>query len=445
MNIETEEILKYKFNNGLLIWPLIRYRVLNSEEKSETEIVLRSKKTVLINLIKGFRHITFRRRKIFFFTSTLFNVNKEGVFFNVLDDYYADCFPENSFIFESPDPNYNWRFPRSNKNVSTIKGYIDLLSNIMAKLFFWCKPSSSIQNMLVYLEQRGIDTFGLEDLIIQSERRAIVYKNIYYQFLKFIKPEILVINCACYGSDNALITQVAKELGIKVAEIQHGITSNIAYSYPAEIRNSIAYREYLPDYILTFGEYWHTLMSNLCIKIPLGHPHMDHILKMNTDDNFIFDTRKEILFISQPSIFENLSKIAINLSMLVDSNEYRIIYRLHPKESNIDEIANKFNSCKVEISDAKIDIYTAFKRSHSVVGVYSMALFEALAFKKKIFVIEVDLSIDNIPRNIGTWVKTADEIRLSLNDPLSKNDFDKYWVTDFESRYRKFIKELDVL
>ena len=131
--------------------------------------------------------------------------------------------------------------------------------------------------------------------------------------------------------ENQAVVAAAKDLGIKVIELQHGTISDyhLGYSYPLKTRLDGEIK-YFPDQILTFGDYWINEDNCPISKediIPIGFPYFE---AQSKDYMNIQPDEHQILFISQGVIGKYLSKLAYQLAD--KSKDFKIIYKLHPGE-----------------------------------------------------------------------------------------------------------------
>lgn len=166
---------------------------------------------------------------------------------------------------------------------------------------------------------------------------------------------------------------------IPTIELQHGVMSgSIAYNYPkkSDVKQ-------FPDYIFVFSDYW-----KKCAEFPIddknikvvGYPYLEEKEKQY---NKIFTekrgrNKKVVLFLSQWTIGNELSKMAVEFSEICDE-EYEIIFKLHPGEyenwkRNYPWL-EKEDKIKV-IDSLKHNIYEYFAMSDYQVGVSSTAIYE---------------------------------------------------------------------
>lgn len=214
------------------------------------------------------------------------------------------------------------------------------------------------------------------------------YKK-YTQLFKKRKPKMIFVVVAY---ENQAIVKAAKDLNIKVIELQHGTISDyhLGYSYPEKTRlnGEIAY---FPDMILTFGEYWIDA-ENCPIShediIPVGFSYFE---SQSKDFMGLEVRQNQILFISQGVIGKYLSKIAYEFADKM--RDYKIIYKLHPGEydnwrENYPGLVNDLDNFVV-IDSSEVPLYKLFAESNYQVGAFSTAIYEGLMFNCKTFIVDL--------------------------------------------------------
>lgn len=442
MKIDYNKILKYHFKNGLLIWPFLRTTLVQVPFSNVASIPKTNWRTILFNLLKGLKICRIKKAETLFFTAESFNVKSNGSYKNILVDYYYDLIPGKKLICEFPSSyTYQWRFPRA-KPISSLFTYLDRLIGIITKFWFWYSPSEDINKLVDELTKEkwanDLSQKKIHDLLIHRDKRYRVAYPIYKRVLKYISPKLVFVNCASYGNMWALIAYISKELGAKVIEMQHGQTSNIAYIYNEIEIQSKEYGQYLPDAIFTFGEFWHSFTHTQSEKIVMGHPHITNSVKTESLG------KKEILFISQYTVYNELSNLAKELSKILPS-DYKIIYRLHPMENPaIDRVREDFKATNVVVSTSKVNWQEAFNNASHIVAVSSLCVYEALAFKRPVFLLDHELSQNYIDESVGIRVKSAMELKEGILSGATRGeDSSKFWAEDFEIRLKNYLKTID--
>ena len=75
--LEDKKLLELRFSNGMMILPFVRYKLLCSKNQDNTSSSSRnpvSKPTIFFRLFSNLIRIRVKKKKLVFFSSTLFNV-----------------------------------------------------------------------------------------------------------------------------------------------------------------------------------------------------------------------------------------------------------------------------------------------------------------------------------------------------------------------------------
>jgi len=214
-------------------------------------------------------------------------------------------------------------------------------------------------------------------------RRSLLW--IFQKILKIYKPKIIIEVCY-YSTIKMALNELCKEKGIKTIEFQHGTVSsyNIGYQFPNNVEVKV-----FPDYFFSFGDYWNNIMSLPIDKSHIksvGFPYFENMIRKYSNNNNIKD---KILFISQWTIGQKLSSLALKIAEKLE--KYEIIYKLHPMEFenwkiNYPELKD---NKKITVITNEIPLYQLFNESFVQIGVYSTGLFEGLMFRLKTLIYKI--------------------------------------------------------
>ncbi len=210
----------------------------------------------------------------------------------------------------------------------------------------------------------------------------------YDKLIKKRKPKQIFLVCS-YVYKLALIA-AAKQNKVETIEIQHGTIDkfHLGYSFPEH--NSI---DYFPDKMYFFGEYWKNCMSFPIEeenKIVYGFPYFR---KQKKKYATIEKKTGTILIISQGTIGNNLSEFLWKSREFL--KDYQITYKLHPGEYDRwkTDYPNLVKLSELEnvtiIDNNNTNLYTFLAESEFVIGVYSTAIYEALAFDCKVMCVNL--------------------------------------------------------
>jgi len=308
------------------------------------------------------------------------------------------------------------------------------------------KTTKAIDNFIEFLNKNfamGFDqTFYemIKNSLIKEATRLSYMKSYFLKLLDRIQPKIVFLEDAHYGGQSYII-KWAKERGIVTAEFQHGTVSKShpAYNYGEGVRNSEEYKKYVPDYFLTYGEYW-----NNQVRIPgktyvVGNPHFYESIRKYRD---IEEQKNTILIVSQWTMTEKFVKIAEYLAKRFKN--MRIIFKMHPGEMKNYELIKPLESFQnVEVKKDG-DIYELIARCENIVACYSTVVFEVLAFKKRIYVLDNKFSRNYIPKELGVRFGNLEELAEMIEKKVKNVDepsVEYYFNANWKENYVRFIRE----
>jgi hypothetical protein len=211
-----------------------------------------------------------------------------------------------------------------------------------------------------------------------SRLRKLKAEYPFYRFLlKRLKPERIYVVVA-YSLYWGAITKVAKDLGIPVLELQHGVFSryHLGYSYPD---NKIPL-DFFPDKLLTWGGYWSGMPELPLDKSNIINFGFEHFHNKRQDYIDRPKKKNQILVLSQEAIGERLAQKVYEL--LPQLEDCQIVYKLHPAEYRKWEKREWFSRLSslrnVKIIAGNVDLYALFAESEYQFGVFSTAIFEGI-------------------------------------------------------------------
>lgn len=348
-----------------------------------------------------------------------FENNFQGFFPNVLPKY------ENTFIFETLNILLKLNAEINKKNMNTIK------KNEIAP--FLKAVNSAFPGI--------VPNDYIEKVIIKILNGFPIIKQFYFnKILPRIGNKIAFVHCASYLGGKAILTKILHLAGFKVIEVQHGFVSkeHYAYNYPLSFieDNQHQCREYFPDYLLMFGDYWAKNIRTPSKKIVVGYPYLNELSERLIKN--ISPGGKIILVVSQGTVTKNMVNIAKKLSRAF--SDYRIIFKLHPGEIPFKERYNSLKSySNIEII-GNYNIYELIARANIIIGYNSTTLFEALKFPEKRIFIQKN---NDVPNEIGYKFFNVDGLIKAIKDnskgyPKAKPEY--FWASNWEERFTNFAR-----
>ena len=312
----------------------------------------------------------------------------------------------------------------------------------IARISFTKKESNLLQQIRKGILRRFGVSLDIESLTrgILEERKASL--PLYIRLLRRVRPDV-VVHSQGYGWENFI--EASKSLGIPSVELQHGTISpfHFGYSFAGESRN----KETFADYLLVFGDYWKSCTEYPIHKdrvVSVGFPYLDN--KKNLYLKSV--KKKQILFTSQEPTGAVLSKFALKLSQVKDT-DYAILYKLHPRECDgwEDKYPWLLRSDVKVIDKQEAVLYDLFAESIAHVGVYSTSLYEGLAFGLQTYVIDapgVEYMDPLLETGLVHKVSSVEELLRNIERRKSAEAFDAeyFFKTNAAANISRFLNEL---
>lgn len=318
------------------------------------------------------------------------------------------------------------------------------------KNFVFSKSAYSLKNELLSLfnKIKNLKVFSPDD--VQNISLAfqfffdgvILYSSILDRF-----PSLKLIVMVQHYHNESLIF-AAKQRGIPVIELQHGIisTKDIFYVFPKSV-SGILHRALFPDEIFVFGNHWKEILLE-GNEFDAEHIHVvgDFILRPLAIENNLYqeEIRKfkqdfHLILISTQTFMDSFYiPYIINISKLLSEQhtDWKIIVKIHPNENKKTYTDQLYLYSNVLITDySNLDFLFSISDVH--ISVYSTTLFEALKYNHiKNLTLECEISNDYREEIINN--KIAYPIKIN-DDPLTVT-FD-YSLKPYHELYSEFDKE----
>ena len=163
--------------------------------------------------------------------------------------------------------------------------------------------------------------------------------------------------------------------------------------------------------------------------IEIGFPYLNkkisHFTNFNHKENIF-------LIISQPFMSKKLIMFSIKLKKKLKKN-IKILYKPHPLEiiNNDTFYFKELEKNNIEIiKNYDSDLYRLLSQARWVMGVSSTVLYEALAFKCKVFILNEPGSerlSKLINLKLAFLIKSIDNIEYFLNKTIKKNSISLFY------------------
>ena len=306
--------------------------------------------------------------------------------------------------------------------------YSDFIPWIVAHMSFPRKKmNAQYHNALLKLEESIENSFPEVDfdrnLIANNVLSSLMEVKLYTKIFKWHNVKYFIAP-ARDGLVN--IIPAAKKCGVKVFELQHGVTYSESFTYSGYIDPLFS-----PDYFLSFGK----LNSSKCYGttddkvVEIGwafEKYLKHkIVIQNENCN--------VMVVSSPAISEQM--VSITCSLASQNPNVVFHFRPHPNEQLDAERMERLNSfSNIRIDNNLENISVSLMRFDNVIGENSTVLYEALSMGKKVGKLHLEGLIphylDEEDRSffyeITDFESFTNFIRLPLNSKPSKKIYTEF-------------------
>jgi hypothetical protein len=283
------------------------------------------KSLIFKNISFGFKN-WFKNYDFIFFSDSNERRLIEGLYKDKIADDIIDRLPGKTLLIELPNDSHY----RNVYSKHIVSESILLLFSLLLKFSI---KSSHIKELDELLEKEGIK-INYQKTIKYFNSQYVIYKKL----LRIYKPKIVFVNCA---DCRMALVKAAHELGIKVAEVQHGVINDKHYAYVSDLNLN---RSYYPDILLSFGLN-ETKIKNLIIKrvIPIGSYYLNYIkhnFKLDKRIKRIISKYKVIIGVTLQDLdwtFEGMIDFVKSLAKQKQNYLFILIPRKWKVEKNLEE------------------------------------------------------------------------------------------------------------
>lgn len=284
--------------------------------------------------------------------------------------------------------------------------------------------------------------------LLRVTKQLVAYQQVYGRFLDRVRPKTLIMGNASYMNRSPLLP-LLRQRGIPVHEPQHGWIgpAHGAYNFGAAFSEP-ALQAYLPDSLLTFGEFWSESIRHPARRVAIGKASLETAAR---EERIGFSERDRILLVSSIYRTDELMRLARMLRARLPGS-LTVVVRPHPSErlGATATFSEALSVHGIELDDQS-DLYRSMAAARVVVGYASTVLFEALPFGVRTFVIGSPLSDLYTPREIFGERLAVDEsgveriLEASRAAPGgdSATPVDRVWKPNAIENFTAFLREKD--
>ncbi len=464
LQIENDkELIEYTCpSTGMPIWQLIRVHVirtimsdwlfksvpLNSFGQNVNYVELARNATIAA--VHNMALKATSKRKILIQSTGLGNFNQEGLIYDRLVGYFKEALPKQTLVYQDK--------PKINMVDKYSFGPVlhKLPRNLLNKIYSKIYIRNTHKNLAHYVIRRAVENASIKLGYKYANDKILTLTNALAHKLAVLPYEsetyanwfskqgfkLLLKEDACFGGSAVSIIHAARINGMTVAEYQHGAITkgHDAYNVADALVKSDLFREVLPDYLLTYGNWWSKQTNIPVKKIAIGNPHLTEIIKKLDIERHKKD---QILVLGDGIETDLYLNLASRVFEMVNGKKMPVVFRPHPFER--EKIKSIILPYGVEL-DGNLDIYQSLNKSRVVISELSTGLFEAVGLVEKILLWETDKSRFAFPEIPFMSFSTMDELESILNESnLHNNGYSTVsasdlWEPNWKINYLRFVE-----
>lgn len=369
-------------------WQLIRFKlyrkiveIIQIQEKAHTVLTKPQKIMMLLGYIKNsiFKNPFFVSQSDVLVVSHPRVKKVDGKYIDIYTKYFIQELLDANVKFVELESPYLGKHLKNNQPYVIYSDFIILLKNFLKFFIPFSlnhEQKKLITNINDFFSKKFAYSIDIKDTLIRESREFKVDYWLYKILLTRIKPKVLYV-VVSYGF--MPIIKAAKDLNIKVIELQHGTLSpyHLGYSFP----NRKKELDYFPNEFLVWNDFWKNYMN---------FPILDNNIKIKSFTYMSIYLKKyanvvkkdQVVILSQGNIGNQLAKLLLEEIELF--KDFKVIYKLHPGEYDryneypaLKSMISKYSNVEL-VED--VDLYHLLAESKYQIGVNSTALYEGLEF-----------------------------------------------------------------
>lgn len=443
---------------GHMLWPLVRNQFLRQlisdlyyqQAPLLAPVAPVPKRQAAASLARALRH-NLRNRSmtgdILVMGTGAGHFQREGRWFNRITDYLVQASPADTVTVEGI---VDWHVPEPRWNARVAywlpwQGAITVAGRVLQRK----AHSGMARDMLEYARLRASECLGLEiaesrmemlvGMMARKLARLPLMDYAYRRLLERVRPRLLLLEEGCYG-DRSPLNQIAREMGIRVAEPQHGMVSggHDAYCYAPLLCASADYQQCLPHDFLGYGTWWNEQINAPLEKWVIGNPHYT---EQRSDFRPTSGTQTDLLLLGDGIEFQLYLDLAQELAGMVGGSN-RVVLRPHPLERAA--VYRRFPDGRAGnvVIDTNRDIYTSFMAAYAVAGEVSTGLFEAMGIVPRVLLWETPKARFSYPRHPFASFMDARgfiEALQAQGDGRPSVESTDIWATGWVDNYKHYV------
>ena len=451
---------------GLPLWPQIRisvYRMImtellfaSSNSGAKPPVPLAK---ILSTLTRSVAHNAWlgasrgSRADICLISDGIGNQHIDGKWFNRLTDHFVSISSGNTLTLEDHFE-WNWPFPRQDGRVYLLAP-ARTYHFVTGKLKITNQHRGLARDLVDFARERALRYLGWSMNAQQAQQLAsdLTRKiasmpqqyQAYERMLARIRPRLLMIGSACFGGAYATIVVAARNMGIATAEYQHGAVSmgHDGYNFAPALRASAAYCNTLPDYFLSYGEWWNGQFNAPVNRVVIGSADREAQLAKTAS---VTGEQTDILILSDGMEIETYLELAKAVEPSARKRSLDVVIRPHPLEASAVRAQYGAHVGNVRI-DQNPDIVTSLRKAKVVVSELSTGLFEAVGLAENIYIWDTPKARFAFPqypfRSFSSAKGLVELIEAELGTTAGLNA-DAFWAPNWRGNYKSFLSKFGI-
>lgn len=460
---DHQDLLAAKSQDGrFLLWPLIRNQFLRLAISRETgspwirlevrrrpwrQVMTAIGRSVLRNMVVGLP-----RSRYVIITSGAGNILVDGRYFNRLSDHFATVAAEETLCVEGLFA-WEWPFPRVNERTISYEPF-RLRATLRARVCVNAAHRRMASELLEFVSGRAQDLIGWRPtpgemgMLVHAFALQIAglpqHAMASEHLLRRTGARLVLKEEGCYGH-SSVFNAVARDLGVAVAEYQHGAiqAGHDAYHVAPTLSVDPAYRRALPHYLLTYGVWWDQQVDVPVQTVAVGNPHRTERLL-----NRAHRRRGGVpilLVLGDGMKTGRHIAFAEGISQRLGET-WSVWFRPHPLERDAVLGRSRSDWGRVYL-DLERDLYEALFSVQMVVGEASTALFEAIGIVPRIAIWRGEQANFLYPTLPFDSFLDEDDLVSNMKDEsfgsVIASDAERIWAPDWHQRYTAFLNAVE--
>ncbi len=466
LQVENDnELLDYSCpETSVPVWPLVRVSVLRtimsdwlykSAPLMPMEKNINYTKLAKRAALSVFHNITYNvvgQRDILIQSTGLGNYVHEGITRDRLVGYFSEAMPERTLVLQDqPKDHIGQKYSfepvlyRTPRNI----GY-KIYSRLAVNRYHKKLARLVIDRVKRNATERLNHTFKpdqvqkLIDSLATSISALPFATDAYANWFSKRGFKLLLKEDACYGGNGVPIIYAAKLNKMPVAEYQHGAISkgHDGYNVADAILTHPSFHKVLPDYLLSYGNWWSNQTNMPVKKISIGNAHLtESIARLK-----LYAKHRNKILILGDGIETGLYLELASWTYHITQKQGLIVsFRPHPIER--DRVRSMQLPKGVEL-DTQPDIYPSLIESRVVISELSTGLFEAVGLADMVLLWGTDKSRFAFPELPFKSFSTLDELESLLRNGIphcavsSSIPGSELWEPNWKRNYLRFVEEV---